>query len=262
MNDPTFLLTLIALYFTYFQWKKTTREKRIHLLKVLKTQLDCLGPWMGTSGEGYGEELTEDQKFDNANPFKLIYNTASESLISMNSFDEITNVDISIIGELNQLYYDLVRIQNIQNFRNLYITSDIKISKSLAGKLGEYCCNNNYKSMQKFSNTISNTEEQAMLHRLLHYGKVLHCEVIGNKNRAGRQHWEKLNEWASSQLKPSDDWVFVIITFLFLGGSLYALNLIQESNPYFWLAFILLGILINFMNGAIDKFAGMLLSRY
>ena len=113
IENLTFLLTLLALYFAYYQWVKTAREKRNHLLKVLKVQLDCLGPWMGSTGSGYGEELTEEQKFDNANPFKLIYETSSEALITLNMLDNITNVEEETIGELNQLYYDLVRIKII-----------------------------------------------------------------------------------------------------------------------------------------------------
>jgi len=202
IKNLTFILTLVSFYFAYYQWKKHSREKRIHLLKVLKIQLDCLGPWMGTTGQGYGDELTEEQKFDNANPFKLIYETASDALINLNMLDEMNNVPDEIIGELNQLYYDLIRIENIQNFRNMYIVGDIKTSNKLQKKISEYLCNNDIPSINDFRNSIKGSGEEIMLKRLLEYGKVLHCDVIGNKDRSARQHWEKLNKWVNEQLAP------------------------------------------------------------
>ena len=174
IENLTFLLTLLALYFAYYQWTKNAREKRNHLLKVLKVQLDCLGPWMGSTGSGYGEELTSDQKFDNANPFKLIYETASEALINLNMLDNITNIDENIIGELNQLYYDLVRIQNINKFRSDYVLSDINTSNSISGKIKDYLCKNRTISMNEFVKTLSDEKEQLMIERLLRYGTILH----------------------------------------------------------------------------------------
>ncbi|KKQ38277.1 MAG: hypothetical protein US54_C0013G0005 [Candidatus Roizmanbacteria bacterium GW2011_GWA2_37_7] len=252
IENLTFLLTLLALYFAYYQWVKTAREKRNHLLKVLKVQLDCLGPWMGSTGSGYGEELTEEQKFDNANPFKLIYETSSEALITLNMLDNITNVEEETIGELNQLYYDLVRIKNIQAFRNGYILSDIDTSNALAKKIKDYLCNNQIKSFIKFVKTVGEENEKIMLERLVRYGKILHCEVIGNKDRAARQHWEKLQGWVKKELVPKNDYIFNIITFVFLLGTAYGLNLFHYSNIYFWLAIFLIELFISMSNGALD----------
>lgn len=252
IDQASFIITLIALYFAYFQWKKTSREKRLHLLKVLKIQLEGLGPWMGTTGSGYGEELNEDQKFDNANPFKLIYETGTEPLININMLDEMNNVPDEIIGELNQLYYDLVRIKNIQNFRSLYITSDIKMSNSLAISIKDYVCKTKCKSMNEFCNTIKDMDEKIMLDRLLHYGKVLHCDVIGNKDRCARQHWEKLYKWVNDQLISKNDTVFIFATYLIIFGFFFGLGVIQVNNIFFWSTIILTGTIFNFINGAFD----------
>lgn len=251
INLMTFILTLISFYFAFFQWKKTIREKRIHLLKIIKVQLDCLGPWMGVPGHGYGDDLTEDQKFDNANPYKLIYETASEQLISLNMLDEMNNVSNEIIGELNQLYYDLIRIINIQNFRNTYITSDIKTSNSLSKKLKQYKCENSIISISDFSKSLKENEK-IMLERLLHYGKVLHCDVIGNKDRSARQHWEKLYAWANNQLQPQNDLLFIFVTYFVLAGLAYSMRSMDVFNIHYWFSIILLGFVISFFNGAID----------
>jgi len=249
----TFLLTLIGFYFAYFQWIKTTREKRVHLLKVLKVQLDCLGPWIGFEGYGYGEELTLEQKFENANPFKLIYDTASEALINLNMLDSLASVDENIIGELNQLYYDLVRIKNIQNFRNLYIFGDINTSCELARKINEYVCNNKIKSMDEFVKIIKSEREKEMLERLLTYGKVLHCDIIGNKDKSARQHLEKLKNWTQKELIPKDDYVFIMFTFIVLFGVVFGLKITEYSSVFFWLAFVFVGSFINMSNGALGS---------
>ena len=84
------IVTLLGFYFAYFQWFRVNREKRIHLLKLLKIQLDCLGPWVGSSGSGYGQELTESQKFDNINPSKLIFDTGSSPLINSTLLEQMS----------------------------------------------------------------------------------------------------------------------------------------------------------------------------
>lgn len=253
IDGLTFLLTLLAFYFAYYQWVKHARERRTHLLKALKVQLDCLGPWLGFPGYGYGDELTEDQKFDNANPYKLIYETASEALVNLNMLDNITNVDEIIIGELNQLYYDLVRIKNINAFRNNYALSAIETSNNISRKLQEYLCKTSMKSLIEFIETLTDEDEKVMVQRLVNYGKVLHCDVIGNKDRSARQHWEKLQHWVVIELNPRDDCPFIVITFIVVFGTGFGLGLFQYASIFFWAVLVFVGFFINLINGSLNK---------
>jgi len=207
------IFTISGLYFAYYQWNKTIKDKRVHLLKILKNQLDCLGPWMGVPGSGYGQELTEEQKFDNINPYKLIYDTAANPLISTTILESISDVSIEIIGEIDQLYYDLIRIKNIQDFKNLIITSQPKLSRQIKIKLDNFIATNKKICFCDFIKNLTKNE-LFLVNILVQHGAVLHCQVIGNKDHGARNHWGKIMDWIKEEQMFKKDVFFVFITFI------------------------------------------------
>ena len=224
IDKITFFITVIGFYFAYYQWFKNRRDKKKHLLKLLKVQLDCLGPWVSSDNEGYGNELTKNQKFNEANPSKLIYQTGSSLLIDSNLLEQMSDVPEEIVGEINQLYYDFKRIESIQKFRNDLVTSDVILSSSILDKLNSY--DKKVTTFESFLHELSKNE-MWIVSMLVSYGEVLHCKVIGNKHRGARLHWERTREWVLNELrtykKPQLD--FILITIIILTLLIFALNL-------------------------------------
>lgn len=103
LNLFTFIITISGFYLAYYQWFRINREKKIHLLKLLKVQLDCLDPWVDSTGSGYGSDLTKEQKYENANPFKLIYSTGSSPLIDSTLLEQMSEVPEEIIASNRRL---------------------------------------------------------------------------------------------------------------------------------------------------------------
>lgn len=243
------IITTVAFYFAYYTWHRINKEKRIHLLKILKTQLECLGPWMSSDRYGYGNELTENEKFAETNPTKLIYETAREPLAGTLQLESISNVPKHIIGEAYQLYYDLVRIKNIQDFKIGYINSQPLLALKLLKKLRAYKLENSSLCFCDFRKTLKEGEKE-MSDTLVHWGTEIHCKVIGNKDRAARQHWEKINTWVDGELKYKFDYSFLIITFITTG---FVLNLAAQlfalpiDNFYDVLLMTLLSSIITYI---------------
>jgi len=217
------MLALLGFYFVYFQWFKTNREKKIHILKILKAQLDCLGPWVGSTGSGYGSELTKLQKFDNINPFKLIFNTGSSPLIDSTLLEQVSEVPEEIIGEINQLFYDFKRIESIQNFRNQLVASDVKLSTAIKEKIEN--CKIETTTFEDFLDKLTENE-RSFVSILLTYGQFLHCNIIGNKHHGARQHWEKVYQWVIEEIKQyrKPQFVFIVLTFIIFSLTLFTIN--------------------------------------
>lgn len=224
LNLITFIVTLLAFYLAYFQWFTINRQKRLHVLKVLKVQLDCLGPWVGTESDGYETELTKEQKFDNANPFKVIYTTGSSPLIDSTLLEQMSDVKEEIIGEISQLYYDFKRIETIQEYRNQLTSNGIKMSLEVREALDSF--NQSENTFEEFLKKLNEPEKQ-FVEILERYGKVLHCVVIGNKSHGARQHLEKIYKWLDNELvvykKPQ--YVFIVVTLVVFLLVLIFLNL-------------------------------------
>lgn len=213
INTISFILAVIAFYFTYFQWHKNRNEKRVHLLKILRVQLDCLGAWVSSESIGYGNELTEHEKFDNANPFKFIYETASDPLISTTLLEEVSNVPHNLIGEIGQLYYDLIRIKNLQDIRSKLVFSELTVANNLSSAISTYLSTNNVYSYSQFTNSLK-PDEKLLSDRLVSYGEIIHCSVIGNKLHGARQHWDIISDWVNKESIAKISWEFLCITFL------------------------------------------------
>lgn len=217
VNIVTFLITILGFYFAYFQYFKVKKERKRHLLKILDVQLNCLGPWVGSdNGNGYGDELTEEQKYDNALPSKVIYGTGSSPLIDLNILEAMADVPDEIISEIDQLYYDLIKIESIQNYRNLLTSSDLKLSYSVNQKIINYRTANSQLPFHHFLMDLKDKDylEKQLIEQLISYGQTLHCIVIGNKNHGACQHWSKTKEWVKKEkinaLKP--DIFFIALT--------------------------------------------------
>lgn len=226
----TLIITLAGFYFAYFQYFKVTKERKRHLLKVLDGQLDCLGAWVGSdNGNGYGDELTEEQKYNNALPSKVIYNTGSSPLIDSTILEAMANVPVSIIGEINRLYYDLKRIESIQNYRNLLTSSDLKLSNSINQKIINYQKANPQSPFHHFLMTLKDKDddlEKRFIEQLVSYGQTLHCTIIGNKNKGACQHWTKIKDWIKNEKKNEikPNYVFIFITFFAAFLTLYLIQ--------------------------------------
>lgn len=252
INILTLVITLFGLYFAYFQYFRITKERRRHLLKVLDGQLDCLGVWVGSdNGNGYGDELTEEQKFNNALPSKIIYNTGSSPLIdSTTILEAMADVPDQIIGEINQLYYDVKRIESIQNYRNLLTSSDIKTSISMNQKILNYRKENPQLPFHHFLMTYKNDNdfEKRFFEQLVSYGQTLHCAVIGNKNKGACQHWTKIKDWIKKEkinnLKP--DHLFICISFVIIFLISYLITTLLNSPPEL-LILVIISILVTFL---------------
>jgi hypothetical protein len=250
------LVTLSGFYLAYFQWFKSSRERKNHLLKLLKVQLNCLGPWVDSEGEGYGKELTEKEKFENANPFKLIYQTEHTPLINSTQLEQMSGVPEDILGEISQLIYDFKRIERIQEYKNLLTSTNLNLSLNVKEKLKDAECK--HLTYIDFLKLLSNREKQFVL-TLVRYGEILHCNVIGNKERSARKHWELSIKWVLNELlvykKPQ--WIFIILTFLSNMLLLLATNLHFKFNLNiviilfistgltFWAAIISKAIILN-----------------
>ncbi|HUV47044.1 MAG TPA: hypothetical protein VMW29_02820 [Candidatus Bathyarchaeia archaeon] len=238
LNIIIFIVTVFGFYFAYFQWFKINREKKIHLLKLLKVQLDCLGPWVGSTGGGYGDNLTKSQKIDNANPFKVIYTTGSSPLIDSTLLEQMSEVPERIIGEINQLHYDFKRIESIQSYRNLLTSSDIKLSTSVRKK--SEACDWNTTTFENFFTSLP-PKEKDFVAILVSYGKALHCDVIGNVNHGARQHWEEIQKWIRGEIasykKPQHP--FIVLTFVIFSLVLFVVNSFWKfSNDIFSIALL------------------------
>ena len=59
------LVTVLGFYFAYLQWFRFNRERKLHLLKILRNQHDCI------------------------TPFKNIYNAASNTLSDSTFLDQM-----------------------------------------------------------------------------------------------------------------------------------------------------------------------------
>ena len=207
------IITLLAFYFAYFTWRKNSRDKQTQLIKILEIQLACLGPWMGTTGYGYGDELTEEQKFDNVQPFRYIYKTAVEPLVGITELESISNVPKEIISEIYQLYYDLLRMRYLQSSRDAYVSSDKPLAISVNSKLRQYQAQHKNNDFYKFINSLTK-EEQFFAQQLIFLGTEIHCKVIGNKDKCARHHWENIYKWVKSQSELKNDWKFILTTLL------------------------------------------------
>ncbi len=239
----TFIITITGFYFAYFQWFKSNRERKFHLIKLLKVQLDCLGPWVGSNDEGYGRELSESQKYDNANPTKVIYRTGSSPLINSILLEQMSDVPEYIIGEISQLHYDFMRIESIQEYRNLLTSSNIKLSSSIKQKHKKAL----YQSQpyDDFLKTLTK-EEGNLVQTLVNYGKTLHCDVIGNRSKGARLHVENIKLWINTEIgkysRPQKDFVilsFFCITLIALSISAYFKFLHSNLGLIILLCFIL-----------------------
>lgn len=259
VNIVTLLITILGFYFAYFQYFKVKKERKRHLLKILDVQLDCLGPWVGSdNGNGYGDELTEEQKYNNALPSKIIYGTGSSPLIDLNILESMADVPDEIISEIDQLYYDLIRIESIQNYRNLLTSSDLKLSYSVNQKIFEYRAASPQSPFHHFLMDFKDKDylEKKFIEQLVSYGQTLHCSVIGNRNHGACQHWSKIKEWVKKEknnaLKP--DTLFIAITSVVVYVAiLYVSHLfllpLNELNII--LVSIIITIIFSFLSNAI-----------
>ncbi len=228
MNDIDFIsaiVTVLGFYFAYYQWKKTNREKREHLMKVLEEQLNCLELWI----QPYDKTLSEEQKFRNASPFKIIYKTGSAPLIESTLLEEISNVPSQEISRINQLHYDLKRIESLQSFRDQLTSSDIKLSIDIENDLIRYLndCQNKQVGqdfndfINTYNNRASDIRKKTLLNLFVHYGETLHCQIIGNSKSGARNHWEELNRWIKKEKAFKINWEGVIVTYLSTAVTIY-----------------------------------------
>lgn len=192
------LISVIAFYFAFYTWEISTISKRAHVYKILNKQISCLGPWIDTE---YGSTLTEAELFDNANPYKQIYSTALEPLINLTLLESINEMPENIIGEVYELYLDLLRIQNLQEARNLLLNASPTVAENIQRSREQHIKNYGENDWQKFFSSLSGIE-QHYLHLYINYSTALHCVVIGNKNRGARQHYDRIKEWLSTPKTP------------------------------------------------------------
>lgn len=236
VNVITLLVTITGFYFAYFQYFKVKKERKRHLLKVLDGQLQCLGPWVGSeNGNGYGDELTEEQKYANALPSKVIYNTGSSPLIDLTILESMADVPDEIIGEINQLYYDLIRIESIQNYRNLLTSSDLVLSDFVEQRVLNYRFANPQLPFHHFLLTLKNKDnlKKRFIEQLVSYGKTLHCVVIGNRNHGACQHWTKIKEWIKEEKinESKPDILFIILTTIIVYISVLCISNLFILSP-------------------------------
>lgn len=249
LSNWSLMVAIVAFYFAYFQWESDKRERRSNLIKALQKQLECLGLWVGAE---YGKSLTPAQKLDNSDPYKTIYDTASGQLTNLINYESITNIPENIIGEINELYYDLVRINNIQNLRNTMASSLPHIAFSISKKLSS-----NNSSFNLFYSSLS-ADEQYYIGIILNLSTNLHCNIIGDKNSGGaRTHWGEINHWIELERGLSFDWLFIFFSSFTILICSHILRLIYpclvNSNIYVLLliAIDLLGLL-SLGSGAIS----------
>lgn len=257
INLITLLLTELGLFFAFFQYLRTKKDQTLHLIKILKKQLDVTGCWVG-SGSGYGQELTEEQKYDNANPFKLIYEIDNAPFTQLSTLDGISDVPEEVIGEILQFNQDIMRLRSLQSFRNQIVTSDLSLAFELSTEVRNARCNNvefndfrkEYKKLVKKPGDIYDMKFQ-LLDRLVMYGEVIHCSVIGNPNSGAREHWEKVKKWAllkECEIVKLHWWVYAIVSlawFLIL-LTFFSMESARFATKYFdLLSTILTAILIG-----------------
>jgi len=165
----------------------------------------------------------------------------------------MSDVPEKIIGEINQLYYDFKRIESIQSYRNLLTSSDIKLSTSVKKKIES--CDWNITSFENFLAGLT-TKERYFVMILISYGKILHCDIIGNMNHGARQHWEEIQKWTQEEITKykKTQYFFLIVTLIVFLIIFYVINsYFKLLSDYCLIGFfaIVLTALIGFNSKAI-----------
>lgn len=164
--------------------------------------------------------LTDEQKFDNANPSKLIYSTVEEPLINTSLIEGFSDIPDEIIGEITQLFYDLRRIKSIQSFRNLLISSNIDMALEIKNDIDLFLANNKDANFDGFLRSYDRKKDRnfkkfMFIKWIVNYAEALHCNIIGNKNHGARQHWEKVNDWLKESLNKENEYNFMFLSVTF-----------------------------------------------
>lgn len=215
LNRFIAVLTLAGLYFAYFQWKSYKAIKRINILKTLKKQLECLGPWMSMDNNGYVGKPKPQELFDNLNPYKWICNTASDLLAQINLIDGLDNIPEKILGEINQLHYDLIRIRDISEYRTDIINSIPEVSLAMNLFWVRASKKNEPKDkLAKLDNLIESVRNKEFRKKLKKQRQLLaglfeltHYYIIGNNIKKDAQnarlHHERISKWVDQEIYAS-----------------------------------------------------------
>jgi len=194
INDIQLLglsITTLSVSFAIFTYKKNKLEQKSQLLKVLLNQLHIAGPWVSSNSNGY-TTYSDNLKLNNANPFKLIYKIENNPLTNIGLLPEISSVPEEIIGKINEFNQDVVKISNIQRFKSQLVTQNYDLSKSIKIKLDNYISENPNRCYCDFHKLLNN-DEKFFVNRLVSYGRIIHIDIIGNKSKAMRLHWEPID---------------------------------------------------------------------
>ena len=184
------ILTAISILFAYMIWRHEEMTKQSHLKTMIKAHLDSLGPWMSSDRSAHTVEI---DYFEYVRPFRFIYNTAADAFVSLTQLPSVNNMPKYVIGEIVQLYYDLVRIMNIQTLWTEYAMANIKIANSIDSKLENVGENISY---NEFKNSLSR-DEKVMIEKLEKWTNTIHVDIIGN---GARIHWDEIQKWANNPI--------------------------------------------------------------
>jgi len=261
INIIAILIASSTLSFGVYQYLKNKDSKVKQILRLIYAQLEIFGAWVGTEGRGYGKELTNEEKFDNANPFKLIYEIENNQFIQITLLDELNFVPKDILGKINEFNQNIVRITNIQNFRNQIVVSDIDLSWQIKELLDNYNKQNrNFevflqsikdgKKVPKNKEKFNKHKALRLIDRLIYYGTKIHCDIIGDSKSNGmKEQLEIIKEWTEKELKERNKKsanslsLFVFITAL---SWLYLLSILLTKGDItgllipFWIIVIIL----------------------
>ena len=164
----------------------------------------------------------------------------------------MSQVPEEIIGEINQLYYDLKKIESIQDYRNQLASSDLKTALSLIKNVNS--CKKEVTTFKDFLKQLPENEKGLAL-LLLDYGKILHCQIIGNKGHGARQHWERIYKWVVEEIKryKEPQCTFMIFSFATFSLALFLINDGWKLTSLYNLSIFLLTLLLTILAGIWSK---------
>lgn len=238
LNILGFAFTNLSLAFAFYIFFKTRYEQRRQFITVLRNQLSCTGPWVSSESPGYTKS-DDTLKFNNSNPFKLIFTMANEPLISLSLLPAFSAIDSRVAGHISEFNQDAIRIKNIQEFKEKFVFSQINLSNDVLKRWKKHESKYNSNNYFKFYDSLSE-QEKIFVDRLVRYGDQIHVEIIGHPGHGMRQHWEEINQWTTleeKRLKSIQTYVIdVLILSIITAASIYAifslssLSFLSNSN--------------------------------
>lgn len=259
MNQETNLIigivTIFGFLLAYFQYLKANTEKRRQILTIVKSQLDSMEEWVGV----YENDLTDEQKYDNANPFKLIFEIQNTPLINVSSLEEFSSVPEAIINNISSLNQNISRIKSIQEFRNQIASSDLDLSQEIYNDIEESKNKDiNFSSFigkYNIKKPREKLKKDLIMLRYIKYGIEIHCKIIGNSTEGMRKDWENTKTWVENEIKEIAKIKLIYWTLFSL--AIYSSSFLLRDLPLFnnlnfnelsWqVIFILLALIFGFI---------------